>query len=52
MYELYADYVLKNPFYEAEQVVKAERFDAAVEAAVAKYPLMLLAAPVGAAPAP
>ena len=50
MYELYADYVLKNPFYEAEQVVKAERFDDAAEGAVRRYPLMLLAQPVGAAP--
>ncbi|RMZ56747.1 hypothetical protein APUTEX25_002836 [Auxenochlorella protothecoides] len=27
VYELYADYVLKNPFHEMDQVIKAELFD-------------------------
>eukprot|EP00882_Tetradesmus_deserticola_P018461 GHRQ01019828.1.p1 GENE.GHRQ01019828.1~~GHRQ01019828.1.p1 ORF type:complete len:154 (+),score=60.80 GHRQ01019828.1:465-926(+) len=45
IYELYSDYVLKNPFYEVEQVIKCELFDEAVDLAVRRYPLMLLAAP-------
>ena len=47
IYELYADYVLKNPFYEAEQVIKCELFDQAADLAVKRYPLMLLAQPAG-----
>jgi len=27
IYELYADYVLKNPFYELEQPIRCEQFD-------------------------
>ena len=27
VYELYADYVLKNPFYELDQVIKCDLFD-------------------------
>jgi len=27
VYRLYCDYVLKNPFYEADQVIKSELFD-------------------------
>ena len=27
VYRLYCDYVLKNPFHEAEQVIKSELFD-------------------------
>jgi len=34
IYELYADYVLKNPFYEVEQVIKCELWDEALEALV------------------
>ena len=30
IYELYADYVLKNPFYEMEQPIKCDKFDLAV----------------------
>ncbi|KAG1659336.1 hypothetical protein FOA52_008390 [Chlamydomonas sp. UWO 241] len=32
IYELYSDYVLKNPFYEVEQVIKCELFDEALGA--------------------
>uniref|UniRef100_A0A7S3G9P7 Trafficking protein particle complex subunit n=1 Tax=Palpitomonas bilix TaxID=652834 RepID=A0A7S3G9P7_9EUKA len=28
IYEFYADFVLKNPFYEMDQVIKSEYFDA------------------------
>jgi len=38
VYELYCDYVLRNPFYEAEQVVKVELFDESMDALVRKYP--------------
>lgn len=27
MYDLYADYVLKNPFYEVEMPIRCELFD-------------------------
>jgi len=27
VYELYTDYVLKNPFYEVEQPIRCEKFD-------------------------
>ncbi len=27
VYELYSDYVLKNPFYETEQPIRCEKFD-------------------------
>jgi hypothetical protein len=47
IYELYSDYVLKNPFYEVEQVIKCELFDTAVDLAVRRYPLMLLTQPAG-----
>ena len=30
VYESYADYVLKNPFYELDQVIKCDLFDEAV----------------------
>jgi hypothetical protein len=39
--------VLKNPFYEVEQVVKCDLFDVAVDGAVRKYPLLLLQRPAG-----
>ncbi|WIA44528.1 hypothetical protein OEZ86_007263 [Tetradesmus obliquus] len=45
IYELYSDFVMKNPFYEVEQVINCELFDEAVDLAVKRYPLMLLAAP-------
>lgn len=47
IYELYSDYVMKNPFYEVEQVIKCELFDQAVDLAVRRYPLMLLTQPAG-----
>lgn len=28
VYELYCDYILKNPFHEMDQVIKSELFDA------------------------
>eukprot|EP01104_Vermistella_antarctica_P021263 TRINITY_DN9487_c0_g1_i1.p1 TRINITY_DN9487_c0_g1~~TRINITY_DN9487_c0_g1_i1.p1 ORF type:complete len:135 (+),score=18.19 TRINITY_DN9487_c0_g1_i1:190-594(+) len=31
IYELYADYVLKNPFYEIEQPIRCELFDLQLE---------------------
>ena len=34
IYELYCDYVLKNPFHEMDQVIKSELFDAALAAAI------------------
>jgi hypothetical protein len=40
IYELYCDYVLKNPFYEIEQVIKCELFDINVEAMLRRYPTM------------
>ncbi|KAL6759170.1 component of TRAPP complex [Haematococcus lacustris] len=38
IYELYSDFVLKNPFYEIEQVIKCELFDEALELLVRRYP--------------
>ena len=34
MYELYADYVLKNPFYEIEMPIRCELFDYHLAAAI------------------
>ena len=34
VYELYADFVLKNPFYEAEMPIRCELFDAHLAAAI------------------
>ena len=34
VYELYADYVLKNPFYEAEMPIRCELFETKLAAAV------------------
>jgi len=31
IYELYADYVMKNPFYQSEMPVRCERFDRTVD---------------------
>jgi hypothetical protein len=38
IYELYSDYVLKNPFYEVEQVIKCELFDEQLEQLARRYP--------------
>lgn len=40
IYELYTDYVLKNPFYEVEQVIKCDLFDEQVEATIRRYPVL------------
>lgn len=40
IYENYSDFVLKNPFYEVEQVVKCELFDINVEGLIKKYPIL------------
>lgn len=37
VYELYSDFVMKNPFYETEQVIKCELFDEAVDALLRRY---------------
>uniref|UniRef100_A0A6S8MUJ1 Trafficking protein particle complex subunit n=1 Tax=Dunaliella tertiolecta TaxID=3047 RepID=A0A6S8MUJ1_DUNTE len=37
IYEVYSDYVLKNPFYEVEQVIKCELFDEHLELAVRRH---------------
>ena len=34
MYELYCDYVLKNPFHEMDQVIKSEQWDTNLTAAL------------------
>ena len=34
IYELYSDYVLKNPYYEMEQPIKCEKFDAELRIAI------------------
>lgn len=34
IYELYSDYVLKNPYYEMEQPIKCEKFDLEVQSAI------------------
>lgn len=39
IYELYTDFVLKNPFYETEQVIRCELFDEAIENVIRKYPM-------------
>mmetsp|Transcript_15639 Transcript_15639/g.27038 ORF Transcript_15639/g.27038 Transcript_15639/m.27038 type:complete len:144 (+) Transcript_15639:105-536(+) len=38
VYELYSDFVLKNPFYEVEQVIKCDLFEEALEALMRGYP--------------
>eukprot|EP00887_Chlorella_sp_A99_P007437 scaffold2.g7437.t1 len=35
VYELYCDYVLKNPFHEMDQVIKSEQFDQALVTSMA-----------------
>ncbi|RKO98621.1 hypothetical protein CXG81DRAFT_30416 [Caulochytrium protostelioides] len=37
IYDVYADYVMKNPFYTPEMPIRAERFDQQVAALVAKF---------------
>ena len=45
LYELYADYVLKNPFYEIEQPINCSQFDLQLEAFVAQTNRTSLTAP-------
>lgn len=40
LYELYSDYVLKNPFYEVEMPIRCELFDQYTEAAVQRFPIV------------
>lgn len=40
LYELYADYVLKNPFYEVEMPIRCELFDQHMETAVKRFPIV------------
>jgi len=37
LYSLYCDFVLKNPFYEAEMPVRCEAFEGALAGAVKKW---------------
>jgi trafficking protein particle complex subunit 4 len=37
---MYTDFVLKNPFYEVEQVIKCELFDEQVDTTVRRYPVL------------
>ncbi|TQE00670.1 hypothetical protein C1H46_013719 [Malus baccata] len=43
IYELYTDYVLKNPFYEMERPIQCELFDINLTQAVQKDRVVLLA---------
>lgn len=40
LYELYSDFVLKNPFYEVEMPIRCELFDQNVETAVRRFPIV------------
>ena len=40
LYELYSDYVLKNPFYEVEMPIRCELFDQHTELAVQRFPII------------
>lgn len=42
VYELYTDYVLKNPFYEMEMPIRCELFDINLAQAVQKDRVALL----------
>lgn len=42
IYELYTDYVLKNPFYEMEMPIRCELFDINLSQAVQKDRVALL----------
>jgi hypothetical protein len=37
IYELYADYALKNPFYSIDMPIRSDKFDEAMKVTVAKY---------------
>lgn len=37
VYTLYCDYVLKNPFYEADQVIKSSLFDQKIVESLSRY---------------
>ncbi|KAI8109719.1 hypothetical protein M9434_000998 [Picochlorum sp. BPE23] len=37
VYKLYCDYVLKNPFYEADQVIKSSLFDQKIVESLSRY---------------
>ena len=37
VYVLYADYVLKNPFYESDMPIQCEKFDDKVQKLAADY---------------
>lgn len=43
IYELYTDYVLKNPFYEMEMPIRCELFDINLTQAIQKDRVALLA---------
>lgn len=36
IYELYSDYVLKNPFYELDQPIRCERFQQSLQALISR----------------
>ncbi|KAE8689776.1 Trafficking protein particle complex subunit 4 [Hibiscus syriacus] len=42
VYELYTDYVLKNPFYEMEMPIRCELFDINLTQAIQKDRILLL----------
>lgn len=42
IYELYTDYVLKNPFYEMEMPIRCELFDLNLSQAIQKEHVSLL----------
>lgn len=37
IYELYADFALKNPFYSIDMPIRADKFDESLKAAVSKH---------------
>ena len=37
LYELYADFALKNPFYSIDMPIRAEKFDEAIRLLVEKH---------------
>jgi hypothetical protein len=37
IYELYADFALKNPFYSIDMPIRADKFDEAMKSTVTKY---------------
>jgi hypothetical protein len=37
LYELYADFALKNPFYSMDMPIRCERFDNSLKSLVEKY---------------